>query len=133
MLKDGLVALEEEAEIGDDRKVYRVTAAGLAELELWLQRPPVKPRPVRDEVFVRLGLLMERNLQAALDLLDSQRRIYHLQMADLTRQKVALARVRGRPANLRQELMLDAALLHTEADLKWLDQCEDRLRGGETR
>ncbi len=133
MLKDGLVALEAHEPDAEERKVYRVTNAGLAELDDWLQAPPLRPRPMRDEFFVQLGLLMHRNLAAALDLIDGQRRVYHLRLADLTRQKLALAR--GRDADHpRRELLLDAALLHTEADLKWLDLCEEKItaahRGG---
>lgn len=127
MLKDGLVLLEEADGPGEDRKVYRVTEAGLRELDTWLQRPPLKPKPMRDEVFVRLGLLIERDPEAALALLESQRRVGHLQLAELTRQKISLTRLGGRD-RLRRELMLDAALLHAEADIKWLDLCETKLR-----
>lgn len=128
MVKEGLVTLEEGVAAGDDRKVYRVTPAGLAELQSWLGRPPLKPRPLRDEVFVRLGLLVQRDPVGALDLVESQRRIYHQQMAELTRQKIALARGEPTPGRLRHELLLDSALLHTEADLKWLEICEARVR-----
>ncbi|MFZ5818064.1 MAG: PadR family transcriptional regulator [Bacillota bacterium] len=130
MLREGLVALEAEEAEGDDRKVYRVTPAGLHELQAWLDRPPLKPRPLRDEVLIRLGLLLEQDPGRALALIDSQRRIYHLQLADLTRQKLALRQEAGPAAErLRRELLLDAALQHTEADLRWLEGCESKLRG----
>ncbi|HEY3368553.1 MAG TPA: PadR family transcriptional regulator [Symbiobacteriaceae bacterium] len=132
MLKDGLVSLEEEAGSGEDRKVYRLTDSGAGELAAWLDRLPLKARPMRDEVFVRLGLLLERDTGAALDLIASQRRIYHLQMAGLTRQKIGLGRLTG-PDRFRRGLLLDAALLHTEADLKWLEICEAKLQGGGIR
>lgn len=127
MLKDGLVEPCEDEGPEEDRKVYQVTQAGLQELETWLGRPPLKARPMRDEIYVRLGLLVERDLPAALALVDSQRRVYHVQMAELTRQKIQVARARG-PDRVRRELMLGAALLHVEADLKWLENCETRLR-----
>ncbi|WP_342589488.1 PadR family transcriptional regulator [Symbiobacterium terraclitae] len=127
MLKDGLVVLEESEGQGEERKVYRITEAGLEELERWLARPPLKARPMRDEIYVRLGLLVDKDPARALELLESQRRVYHLQMAELTRARIQLARAQG-PDRLRQEMMLDAALLHVEADLKWLDNCEARLR-----
>jgi hypothetical protein len=82
---------------------------------------------MRDEIYVRLGLLVDKDPARALELLESQRRVYHLQMAELTRARIQLARAQG-PDRLRQEMMLDAALLHVEADLKWLDNCEARLR-----
>lgn len=127
MLKDGLVVLEVETGGAEDRKVYRITAEGRGELAAWLDRPPLRARPVRDEVYVRLGLLLERNLSAALALIESQRRIYHVQMAELTREKLRIVRESGYE-RFRKELLLDAALLHTEADLKWLDTCEDKLQ-----
>ncbi|HWI60949.1 MAG TPA: helix-turn-helix transcriptional regulator [Symbiobacteriaceae bacterium] len=128
MLKDGLVELfDDEEGAGEDRKIYRITADGRQELETWLSRPPLKARPMRDELYVRLGLLVEKDRQAALDLLESQRRVYHLQMAELTRQKIQVVRAQG-PDRVRREMMLDAALLHVDADLKWLENCEARLR-----
>lgn len=127
MLKDGLVQLEEDEGPGEDRKIYRITPDGLTELDTWLSRPPLKARPMRDEIYVRLGLLVERDLAGAFGLLDSQRRVYHLQMAELTRQKIGVARAKG-PDRMRREIMLDAALLHVDADLKWLENCEARLR-----
>lgn len=128
MRKDGLVALEGVDEAGEDRKVYRVTESGLAELAAWLERSPLRPRPLRDEVFVRLWLLLVRDPAAACALIDSQRRIYLQQMVALTRQKIDLAREPRGVARLQRQLLLDAALLHAEADLKWLDTCEAKLQ-----
>jgi len=125
--REGLVALQEGDGSGEERKVYRTTPAGLNELEAWLEAPPLEARPFRDEIFVRLALLMDRDLPASLDLIDTQSRVYHLQMADLTRQKLALARSRALDRH-RLELFLDAALLHAEADLKWLETCEEKIR-----
>lgn len=127
LLKEGLVELAEGREQDAERKVYRITEAGLAELEQWLARPPLKARPVRNELYVRLGLLVDKDPARALALLESQRRVYHLQLAELTRAKIQAARAQG-PERLRREMMLDAALLHVEADLKWLENCEARLR-----
>ncbi|HYG60176.1 MAG TPA: PadR family transcriptional regulator [Symbiobacteriaceae bacterium] len=127
MLKEGLVCLEESDEPGEDRKAYGVTPAGLQELDDWLQRPPLKPRPMRDELLVRLGILAERSPDVAMVQLAEQRRMYHGQMAELTRRKIGLSRL-DRRNRLLQELALDAALLHAEADLKWLETCEAKLR-----
>ena len=78
MLKDDLVAVEGADGSSGERKVYRITVAGLEELESWLQFPPLKSRPYRDEVYIRFALLMERDLSAAIDLIDTPRRV-HLQ------------------------------------------------------
>jgi len=127
MLKDGLVALDEGDSSPDDRKVYRVTPAGVRELEDWIARPPLKARPVRDELLIRMGLLMMHAPPRALELIDSQRRVYHLQMAELTRQKLGLRAPSG-VEGLGRELALDAALAHCEADLRWLETCEAKVR-----
>lgn len=127
MRGEGLVALEKGEARGEERKVYRITPTGQEELEIWLEAPPLQARPFRDEIFVRLALLLDRDLSTALGLIETQRRVYLLQMADLTRQKLALARSQA-PDRHRRELFLDAALLHAEADLKWLETCEEKIR-----
>lgn len=139
LLKDGLIATLPSEPGGEDRRVYEPTPQGLAELDAWLSEPPTRARPLRDELYVHLGLLLERDLPAARQLIEQQRRLYHLQMADLTRQKLQLSRAStadrlrqqplGPPRGGRwRELVLDAALLHLEADLKWMDHCEERLQ-----
>lgn len=127
--KDGLVALADPTGAGPDRKVYLITESGAAELAAWLASPPLKPPPLRSEVHVRLRLLWRRDVAAALEFIATQRRVYHLHMAQLTRQKLALDRSQSSDP-LQPNLLLDAALLHTEADLKWLDLCEEKLRRG---
>lgn len=127
LVKDNLVEVEAADEPGEERKRYRVTAAGLQALDLWLRRPPLKARPLRDELFVRLGLLLHRAPAEALPLIESQRRIWQVHMADLTRQKIGLSHLPPGPDRLRRELVLDAALLHAEADLRWLETLEAKL------
>src|SRR5262245_18554335 len=39
------------------RRLYELTAKGKRVLEQWLQRPPHRPRPVRDETLIRLLVL----------------------------------------------------------------------------
>lgn len=76
--KEGLVALQEGDGSGEERKVYQITLEGRNELEAWLEAPPLEARPFRDEIFVRLSLLLDRDLAAALELIETQRRVYHL-------------------------------------------------------
>ena len=123
--KEGLVRLDERSS-SDDRKIYRITPEGLADFETWMESPPLEPRPLRDELFVRLSLLLPENVPAVFELIETQRRVYRLHLADLTRQKVALGRL-DLPDRLRRELVLDAALHHVAADLKWLDTCEEKV------
>lgn len=128
LLKDRLVELEEGEGTDEERKVYRLTPEGLSQLELWLSRPPLKTRPRRDEVYVRLALLLDRDPPAALDLVEQQRRLYQVEMAELTRQKITLMRGSAADRNW-QSLLVDAAILHVEADLRWLDLCAAKFGG----
>src|SRR5260370_34048983 len=53
--RDGLVEWHEEPqERRPDRKVYRITPKGITELRTWLTQPVTGPRPLRDELFVKM-------------------------------------------------------------------------------
>lgn len=140
--RDGLVAVEVASGPGaPERRVYRITQAGEAELRRWLAEPAERPRPLRDELFVKLAFLDRGDVAAALRLIAEHKRLYLQRMAALTRRKTRLAAARreaaGPPAagpaggvddRLIQELLMDAALFHAEADIRWLDHCEAKLR-----
>src|ERR1051326_7748750 len=53
--REGLVEMHSQPqEKRPDRKVYRITTKGRRELEKWLYRPVLRPRALRDEVFIKL-------------------------------------------------------------------------------
>lgn len=116
-----------------DRKVYELTSAGRAALERWLDNPEPRVRPLRDELFIRLAVMSSAPTAQLLELVASHRAIYLERMAELTKAKSAAvdaadASLEARDELLMETLLLDAALYHCEADLRWLDHCEVTLR-----
>jgi DNA-binding PadR family transcriptional regulator len=109
---------------GDRRKLaYRLTEAGRRELDRWLDQPEVEPQQLREGIYLKLllgGRLGNGNLGS---LLARQRRA-HLQrlhdLGDLEKR----ARREGRED---LALLVRGAVHHTEADIKWIDECAEGL------
>jgi len=104
-----------------DRRVYRLTKSGKAELTRWLNEPAERTTGYRDELFFKL-LAASRAGAAAIQGVVHRQRAYQLgQLATL---------VKLRSAHQDEplvQLLVDAARLHTEADLALLDLAEDRI------
>lgn len=129
LTRAGLVKAEtEESDGGRERKVYSITEKGAADLRRWLVQPVQRRRPLRDELFVKLALLDPDEPEPIWHLLEDQRQFYLAQMAELTRQKLKLQTEPAGGDRLMTDLLIDAALFHAEADLRWLDHCEARIR-----
>src|SRR3954453_6465483 len=97
---------------------YALTDAGQLAVRAWLETPTAGAR-LKDEFFMKLALA-----GAFADpqiLIDRQRRTYLQALHDLDR----LAG-NGGPDGMTR-LLIEGAALHLEADLKWLDLCEQRL------
>lgn len=121
--RDGLVVSEEVAQ-GDrpNKRVYQLTDAGRAELEAWMQEPAEGPE-VKNAFFMKLVMAHLTGLASPSALIDRQRATYLQRLRDLD----DLARRAGRDDNPAAELLIEGATLHLEADLKWLDRCEERF------
>ncbi|TAK31787.1 MAG: PadR family transcriptional regulator [Chloroflexota bacterium] len=111
-----------------DKRIYRITPRGREELARWLVQPIDRPRPLRDEIFVKLLFLDQSNPTALLDLIERQRSLYLRQMAQLTQRKYELTRSQSPRESLISSLLIDAGLYHAEADVRWLNHCEARIR-----
>jgi DNA-binding PadR family transcriptional regulator len=123
MERDGLVEMVAEDRDGRGKKTYRLTGPGRQELTAWLEEPVEKPRQLRDEFFIKLVV---GRLAGPIDpqpMIDRQRQAYLQQLRELT----ALA---GRTEDGNLELMVEGAILHLQADLRWLDLCDERLERG---
>jgi DNA-binding PadR family transcriptional regulator len=126
--RDGLV---EPAEPRGDRGrlPYRLTGEGRKALETWLTEPELEPQQLREAIYLKL-LLAARVANGDLSaLLARQRRVYLQQLKDLAVVEEE-ARSQGRDD---LALLYQGALLHTEADLKWVDACAQatKARKGE--
>jgi DNA-binding PadR family transcriptional regulator len=123
MERDGLVEVVDEDRDGRGKKTYRLTASGRKELSVWLEEPVEKPRQFRDEFFIKLVIGRLAGKADPKPMIDGQRQAYLQQLRELT----ALAR-RTEDANIG--LMVEGAILHLQADLRWLDLCDERMERG---
>jgi len=121
LTRDGLVVSEEQ----DGQRSYRLTEAGIAELGAWWETVPGDEPPPRDELTVKVLLAIAHSPERGLDVITQQRNAL---MTLLQRRQRTTAR---RPAHggdpLIDQLVRDALIVRAEADLRWLDLCEERL------
>ena len=104
-----------------NKRVYEITDAGREELAKWFEEPTDGPR-VRDEFFLKLVLAPETGLADRLALINKQRRHYLNTMRGLSR----LAAAEDRDNRVAQ-LLIEGAMLHLQADLDWLERCQEEL------
>lgn len=123
--RDGLVRGHDVPEDTRNKRVYELTAAGAEALQEWVQAPSPTVR-VKDEFFMKLVLAAKTGLADPKTLVERQRREYLQALRDLS----DLARRQDGTLDAAA-LLVEGAALHLQADLKWLDRCEERLtRGG---
>ena len=118
--RDNLV--ETIGERGDRGKLaYQLTPPGRQALERWLSEPEAEPQHLHDDLFIKL-MLIRRLANGNFDLLlTRQRRLYLQRLRDLANLEKR-AREEDRPDLL---LLIKGAVIHTEADIKWLDVCRE--------
>jgi DNA-binding PadR family transcriptional regulator len=120
--RDSLV--ESIGERGDrGRLAYKLTPQGRQALDLWLSEPEDEPQHLHDDLFIKLMLirrLANGNLEG---LINRQRRVYLQRLRDLADLE-RRARSEDRPDLL---LLIKGAVIHTEADIRWLDVCLEEL------
>lgn len=122
-----VVAVEAAPDVENPgRHLYALTPKGERALDRWAQKSAARPRPLRDETLVRLLLLEPSRRDEVLDRLAEQEAAYRKQMARLVAQKRRAESETTEGVPVRQ-IGLEAALLHTEAHLKWLESCRERL------
>ena len=114
--RDGLVSSERvAADARPDRRVFTLSDAGRAELAAWLGQPAERTGGYRDELFFKLMVASRQDTTAVTGVVSRQRAYQLAQLrtlADLRESHTDDALV---------QLLIDAARLHNEADLKLLD------------
>ncbi|MCQ4041408.1 PadR family transcriptional regulator [Streptantibioticus rubrisoli] len=103
-----------------NKRVYEITDAGREELAAWFAEPTEGPR-VRDEFFMKLVLAPGAGGSDRLALINTQRRHYLNVMRGLSR---LAAQDRD---NRVAQLLIEGAMLHLQADLDWLERCQEEL------
>lgn len=118
--KAGLIEGEDIAQSNrPNKRIYKVTEAGREAVAAWFDEPTDEPR-VRDEFFMKLALAPDPSAQIAL--INKQRRHYLNVMRHLS--KLAAAEDRD---NRVAQLLIEGAMLHLQADLDWLERCQEEL------
>ncbi len=108
------------------RKRYRITAKGQRSLDDFVLLPPTDaPRPLRQELAVKLLFAGPSRLPELLGLIDHQREAYMRQLNLLGVQRRRLARS-ALDAFVTQ-LLIDGAELAVRAELAWLDEVTQKL------
>lgn len=117
--RDGLI---EATGIDDQgRQFFAITEAGQAEVDQWLSTPMPRSERARDDLAVKLAIA----LAAGADV----RGVLHLQrtvaMHDL--QGLTLKKTQLTAGDLASALTLESLVFQVEAEIRWLDHCEELL------
>lgn len=126
-LADGGLIEQLLLEPGTNRKLYRITQKGQRSLDAFITAPPTDiPRPLRQELAVKLLFAGPDRAPELLRLIDYQRKAYMRQLHLLESQRRRLRRV---PIDgFVTNLLIDGAELSVRAELAWLDDVTRKLQ-----
>ncbi len=120
--RDGLVSSQDVVQTTrPNKRVYELTPAGRDALAAWIEEPSDGPR-VRDDFFMKLVLSPLAGATDQMALINRQRRYY----LNLMRGLSALAADTDRGSRVPR-LLIEGAILHLQADLDWLERCQEGL------
>lgn len=111
-----------EGDGSDEKVVFSITHAGRQELESWLGTGSLDD-PQQDAFFLKLMLSLELPEVEAAQLIQTQRSTLYKELHRITTQRTRL----DPKTQLARILLMDKAIMHLEADLRWLDMIEARL------
>lgn len=117
--RDGLVAAS--GEDAEGHVVYRITDEGRAEVATWFTTPVGRSQPPRDELAIKLALAVTVPGVDVGGVIQQQRSATMTALQDYTRLKAGAS-------DLAWSLVLDSLVFSAEAEIRWLDHCEARLR-----
>ena len=106
-----------------DRKVYSITPEGLDELRDWYLTPEVRDYRLGDAFYIKLVLSLIDGPVSPEQVLMVQRRELYQQLHEVT----DMRRQVDPKTQLPWLMLLDSAIMHLEADLRWIEMCETRL------
>lgn len=123
--RDGLI---QQTEVdGDGHVFYAITAAGAAAARSWLTDPVRRGTAVRDELAIKLALAVTLPDVDAEAIIHAQRMATLGSLQELTRSKIA----GGDPDTADEfawQLVVDALIFQAEAEVRWLEHSEARIR-----
>lgn len=120
--RDGFVAA---APADDGQRSWRLTDRGRDEVGEWWWAVPGEEPPPRDELVLKILLALSGPPDHALEVISRQRDSLLTLLAQ--RRREADRRRRSAGDGLAGHLVVDALLLRAEADIRWLDLCEERV------
>ncbi len=126
--RDGLVETleaDEAVEENDSRRVWRLTERGRDEVGEWWWAVPGEEPPPRDELVLKILLALAGDREHALEVIGHQRDALLGLLAQ--RRRNARGRRHSDADALASELVVDILVLRAEADLRWLDLCEEHV------
>ncbi|GII56948.1 hypothetical protein Pth03_53370 [Planotetraspora thailandica] len=103
-----------------DRTVYEITPSGRTELQEWLDSPAIRTSGYRDEFILKILAAGQRGSDAVRTVCRVQR---EARMAELATLRLLRREHADEPL---ASLTIEAAILHTQADLKLIDAADER-------
>jgi DNA-binding PadR family transcriptional regulator len=110
---------------GRNRRTYTITEKGERTLERWLRRAPTRPRPLRDEILLRLLAATRSGTTSTLQVLAASERAHR----DRLERAIADRRRASDQGPALGRLGLEAEIAHLETHLDWLALCRRALVG----
>jgi len=110
-----------------NRKLYRITEKGKQSLDDFILTPPTDaPRPLRQELAVKLLFAGPERLREVFKLIEHQREAYmrQLSLLGVQRRRLQRAAVDAFVTNL----LIDGAELSVRAELAWLDEVTQKVK-----
>ena len=119
---DGLVRSQDVAQTTrPNKRVYELTEAGRDAVAAWVEEPSDGPR-IRDEFFAKLILAPRAGLADQMELINKQRHHYYRLMRGLNDLQDSASR-----QDTAARLLVEGTRLHLQADLDWLERCQEEL------
>ncbi|HZA39522.1 MAG TPA: PadR family transcriptional regulator [Actinomycetota bacterium] len=121
--RDGLVeAADDDSEEGP-QKAFRITEAGVGELEGWLRTPSATGSPPRNELVIKVLVALRVRGIDVRDVVQVHRRRLAEVMQQYTRLKEDAAE-----NEISLALVVDAELFRLDGMIRWLDAVDGRLK-----
>jgi DNA-binding PadR family transcriptional regulator len=114
-------------EPGSNRKIYRITERGRRSLDDFILAPPEDvPRPLRQELAVKLLFADAAQMPRVARLIEHQRKAYlrELHLLGVQRRRIERTQADGFVTGL----LIDGAELTVRAELAWLDDVKQKLK-----
>lgn len=122
LLNNGLIQADDTPSPGSDRQFFSITAEGLIELKQWLESSE-NANSVQDTFYLKMMVSRDLPFTDSTHLINVQRAGLYRELHRVTRQREELDPL----SELARILLLDKAIMHLEADLRWLEMIEGRL------